>query len=567
VRLLGGLLAVVTAMVVCATVADVLHIPLPAPIVSMGALATFGAAAYAKGELGRTPRRRGERLIWTVTALGVVMCLPKIFGDTAAHISRLVYGYDNVHHVRMALATALERGYFWSADGIPGVYEAGGGYRPGTSMVATYLPWIATGGYDPPRLAEVIQGAESVYALLMVVVTAACIMLLRELAWDGPNPASSRAVAVSGTALALAILGGFAPVVTQRGFQAQSLATTAAVGGLVMLIQRRAGLTSGGMVLLGWSAVLVAMHAWPLAAVPLAFVVAALSLREWRRLGTGARAGAGLLVLVAGYPIYGPRLISSASSIPTDTSFLSSTSPAVLPLPASTWAPALAAAVVVALLWWQLGLHRGVTRVITLAVAGALLTTVLVGGAQLHNGRGLGGYYLQKTVYLTTLIGFVLVAAVLSRLVTGSNQRHRPVIVAGASATMLMMWAPLATPWAVTHWTNQDPNLLDMRAVQASLSQEVNGSTTGSDIIVLGSCNNTTSDYTTRWTGTLLRSWTPSREQLVNRLGTEGESLAALREYARNEAQRRIDLYANPACPLATEIRNAKLPNVVIHVG
>jgi hypothetical protein len=309
------------------------------------------------------------------------------------------------------------------------------------------------------------------------------------------------------------------------------------------------------------------MHAWPLAALPLASVVVVVSLLERRRISAVAWAGAALLALVAGYPIYGPSMVRSVAVIPTDTTFLSSTSPAVLPLPVTTWGPALGCAVVIAVLWRRLALDPWSTRIVLAAVLAGLLTTGLVAAAQWRNGHGLGGYYLQKTVYLTTLIGFSLVAAVACRVLSATMQRHRPVALAGAAMTMLAMWAPLASPWAITHWTNNDPNLLEMRAVRASLAARSESAIVRSDIVALGTCNDTTSDYTTRWTGTLLRSWSPAREQLVTRLGVEGESLAALRDYALSDDQRTIQVYARSGCPLTTQIQEAALPNVRVHVG
>jgi hypothetical protein len=462
----------------------------------------------------------------------------------------------------MAFATALEQGYFWSADGVSGLYGPGGGYRPGTALIATYVPWTLRGGYSQPGFAEVVAGAEATYSLLMVILTVACLLLLRELAWQ-PRLTATRGILTSGVATTLMVLVGFGPVVTQRGFQAQSLATTCAVIGLVMLSQLCAGLSRGRSLLLGSSAVLVAMHAWPLAAVPLAFAVGVASLRRWREISALAWAGAGLLALLAGYPIYGgPQLLSSGAAIPTDTAFLSSSSPAVLPLPATTWGPALMCALVVAILWRRLGLDWWTTRVASVGVVGALLTTALVGGAQWYNGHGLGGYYLQKTVYLTTLIGFVAAAGILCRTVSARRMTHRPAVLAVVSLVLVLMWAPLATPWAVTHWMNRDPNLLDMPAVQAVLAMPASGSSPDNDIVVMGSCEDITSHYTTRWAGTALRSWNADRETFVRRLELEGESLGALAEYARADKTRTLTVYALASCPLAHEIRRAALPNV-----
>jgi hypothetical protein len=559
---LGGLLLVVTFMMVVATTADQLEIPLPAPVLSLMCLGLGGAAAIRWGHLGGSASRVGDRVVWGAAGVGAALCLPKLLGEPAAHISRLVYGYDNVHHVRMAFATAHERGYFWSADGVDGLYGPGGGYRPGTSLVATYVPWTLRGGYSPPSFTEVVAGAEATYSLLMVVLTFACLLLLRELAWH-PRLSAARGVLASGVAATLLVLLGFAPVVTQRGFQAQSLATTSALVGLVMLSQRRAGLSAGGRLLLGSCAVLVAMHAWPLAAVPLAVAVTFASLREWRAIPASTWVGAVLLALLAGYPIYGrPRLLGSGVVIPSDTAFLSSTSPAVLPLPATTWFAALVCAVLVAVLRRRLGLDRWTTKVTTVGCVGALLATALVGGAQVYNGQGLGGYYLQKTLYLTTLIGFVAAAGILCRAVSVRRLPHRPAVLAGLSLVLLMMWAPLATPWAVTHLTNRDPNLLDMTAVQAALDMASSRSSPDRDVVVTGSCEDITSHYTTGWTGTVLRSWNPDRETFVRRLQLEGESLAALVEYAQADATRSLTVYALATCPLTDQIRRAALPNV-----
>jgi hypothetical protein len=494
------------------------------------------------------------------------MCIPKLVGEPAAHVSRLVYGYDNVDHVRRALASAVERGYFWSPDGVAGLYGPGGGYRPGSSFLTTYLPWIARGGYEPPNFAQVVAGAEGVFSLLMVAVTVACLLLLRELVGGRTVGSTPLGLTVSGTALAFMVLVGFAPVVTQRGFQAQSLATTAAIGGLVVLTQRRAGLGPRGALWLGTGAVIISMHSWPLAAVPLACAVAGLSLAHWREIGVRGWAGAGVLLIAAGYPAYGPTVVNRAPTHITRLVDISSTSPAVLPLPATTWGLALVAAAATTLLARRLGFDQWVRWVIDIAVIGALLTTALVAAAQWRNGHGLGGYYLQKTVYLTTLIGFVLAAAILCHIISSRHLPHRPALLTVAVLALLIMCAPLSTPWAVTHWLNHDPNALDMRAVNAALKAD-DGPSAEHDIVVLGSCNNTTSDYTTRWTGTMLRSWSPARDRLVAQLGVEGESVEALREYAASDERRIIDVFAKEACPLTSEIRSAALTNVRLHIG
>jgi hypothetical protein len=548
VRLLGGGLAVVVGMVVTATFANPVGIQLPPPLLALTLLTVFAIAAWRWGDHSPSEPRPGDRAIWGAAALGLAMCVPKLIGTTQEHISRLVYGYDNVNHVRMVLTSIRDMGYWWGAPGVGGSLEVGGGYPPALSFLAAYIPWTVRGGFRSPDVDEAIAGASFFFSIQMVLLAVVSVMIVRDIVGDHERAIGRHFGMVS---VACLVLLGLAPVVAQRGFQSHAMALLTVVSGLTLLMQR--GTSSTVRVGLGAGAIVVASHGWPLAVPALGLPLAYVLLRDRTHLRRNAIVAAALAPVAAYQLVNAPHLV-------TKTSYLSSQSPAALELPPSTWLVASLVGLAAAVFTSRLGLRRPASDIAGLSVVAALATAGAVAAIQVHNGGGIGGYYLTKTLYLPTLLACALGCGLFG---AGAARRFtlKPVVLTLGTMLLLVVWAPLATPWAITHWTNRDPNVLDMHTVEAALVRARAGEATG-DLVAMGMCEDITSDYTTRWTGTILQNWTRPREDFVDRVAVEGESLDSLREYALADVGRSITVVARAGCPLADEIRNAGLPNV-----
>ncbi|QGN56715.1 hypothetical protein [Nostocoides sp. HKS02] len=559
VRTVLGATTLCAFWVSAATACDALGVPLPPSWLAGAGLLVMAPLARRWGRPG-WGTRVGDRPIMLAVALTVVATAPKLFGSTEARINRLVFGYDNAAHVRYSIAMGEAHGYTFRFESIPGLYGPTS-YRPAGSFLAEYLPWIVRGGLAAPTTAQSIAGAEAIYSLQMVACVAAGLLLLRELAWTARR-LSRAAMLVSGTAVFLMLFVGIVPVVANRGFQAQSLANAALVAGLLCLAQVRRGLGVSGAVVTAAGALAVALNAWPLAAGPLAVALAWVALRHLRRISWWAWGLTALLAAVAAYPVYGPRQFYS------NADWLSSQSTAVMPVPITSWL-GLATLAAIALSVHYLRAPRDpVASVLTAAMVGALAMPLAVLGVQLVTGAGVGGYYLIKSVYALVLIAIICVGDLVVDLLTEwSGGLPRVVCLAAVALVATLAWLPFGVSAVVTSWPQPDRNVLETEPIAAALARYPDGAPPTVDMVVLGTCSKPASDYTTRWLGTILHSWSPARDVLVERLGVEGETLAGLRDYLAQQPQRSVEVFAREGCPLATQIQDAHLRGVsVIHL-
>lgn len=559
-RLFLGGTAVAVWMIVVATLADLAALPLPPPLLAATALVASVSAAWFLGDFSITTRR-GDAVVLGVAALGVGLAVPKMTGSTADHVARLVYGYDSGNHVRYSLAMGQAHGYTYHLDSVPGLYGQTA-YRPAQAFLTEYLPWILRGGYGSPTVSQSLAFAESVYSLQIVALAVAAVLLVRELV-DGIQDAGS-APSGAATAWACAVVGavvllGISPAISQRGFQAQSMASIAMVTGVLFLcLGDKRSLSTSAAVVGAAGCIALAANAWPLAAGPLVAATAFAVLRRLREVSWWAWCAMAALGAVAAYPVYGPPVFYK------DATWLSNTSSAVLPLPPSTWGSlAVLGAMGLAGLARSPGGAVGLRTMVSAAVGG--VATILGVAAVQHFTTGdVGGYYLAKSVYAVAILSAVGTGALVWSMLSSWSGPVRLASLVLTACLVLVACLPLMSFSVQTYWRAPSRDIYEAGAVTAALRDYPNGAPADRDVVVLGVCRPTASDYTTRWLGTVLRTWTSDRDALVARLGTQGESLAALQTYAAAQSARRIDVFADPACPLAHQIEGARIPNVTL---
>jgi hypothetical protein len=483
----------------------------------------------------------------------------------------MVYAYDSGNHVRYSLAMGQSHGYTYHLDAVPGLYDQTA-YRPAQAFLTEYLPWILRGGNGSPTVAQTLAFAESIYALQLAILAVAAVLVVRELVEGLPGPDRARpqdgprrATVWAGGVVGAVVLLGISPAISLRGFQAQSFATTAMVAGVLFLCLgdglrpgEKRPLSASAAVLGAAGCVALAANSWPLAAGPLVAAAAYVAVHRIRHLSWWSWAGMAVLGAVALYPVYGPPMFY------TDATWLSSTSSAVLPLPPNTWA-GLALLGVMGLV--GVARSRGATTAVRVMVAGGVggVATILGVAAIQHFTTGeMGGYYLIKSVYAVAVLGSIGAGALVWSLLTSWSGPIRTVSLVLSAAVILVAWLPLVSFSAQTYWRPPSPDIYEARAVQAALREHPNGAPADQDMVVIGTCRLTASDYTTRWLGTVLRSWSHDRDVLANQLGKHGESLAALQAYAAAQPARQIDVFADLGCPLATQIAAQRIPNVTL---
>jgi hypothetical protein len=196
------------------------------------------------------------------------------------------------------------------------------------------------------------------------------------------------------------------------------------------------------------------------------------------------------------------------------------------------------------------------------SLTGALATPLVVLGVQLLTGAGVGGYYLAKSVYPLVLVAAVCLGGLMVDFLTEWSGATRAISLGAATLVATLAWIPFGVSAVLTFWPHPQRNVLETEPIATALARYPDGAPPTVDMVVIGTCSKPASDYTTRWLGTIMHSWTPSRDVLVERLGVEGESLADLRDYAAQQPQRSIEVFAREGCPLATEIREAQIPQV-----
>lgn len=550
-----GLACTMTFFVVVATACDQLSVPLPPAWLAGVALLVSGAAAWAWGHR-RIAARRGDRAVGALAALGGLLVLPKAFGGPADHVARLVYGYDNVHHVRYSFAMGQVHGYTYGHASVPGLYEATS-YRPAQAFLTEYLPWMLRGGQGSPTFAQTVLFADVVYAAQVVAIAVAAALLLRELIDSVPAVGTSRRAWVAACAvLTVLVMVGLAPVIGQRGFQAQAFATASMLAGLLALAQLRRGVGVNTVLLASAACVALAMNSWPLAAGPLVAAVGFVFLRHVRAVRLVTYPMLAVLIAVAAYPIWGVPVFYS------DTAWLSSQSPAVMNLPVTTWLP-LTVLGLASLAWAATRARREVVvQQQGAALVGALGTLVAVPLVQALSGQRVGGYYVQKTVYALVLLLMVASVAGLSWWLARTSGLRRVLGAVTAGVLLFVAWAPLGSFAVQTYWRQPGATIYDGRPVAAALARFPDGAPSDLDMVVLGTCRPTASDYTTRWLGTILRSWSVDRNRYVGDIAVRGENLEALQVYASAQRGRTIEVYTHRGCPLGEQIAAAAIPNV-----
>ena len=327
-RLFLGGTAIAVWMIVVATGADLAGVPVPPSLLAATALVSV-PFAWVRGDFTLTARR-GDAVVLTVAAVGVGLAVPKMFGSPAEHVARMVYAYDSGNHVRYSMAMGQARGYTFHLDSVHGLYEQTA-YRPAQAFLTEYLPWILRGGNDSPTVAQTLAFAESIYALQMAALGVAAVLLVRELV-DGlrgataaptstptatgtatrtPTPVPTRTATATRTAtkwacgvVGVVVLFGISPVISQRGFQAQSMATVAMVAGLLFLsLGERGPLGTSAAILGAAGCIALAANSWPLAAGPLVAATAFAVVTRVREGSWWAWAAMAVLGAVALYPV------------------------------------------------------------------------------------------------------------------------------------------------------------------------------------------------------------------------------------------------------------------------
>jgi len=539
---------------------DLFELAVQPALLAVSGLVVFGLLALIAGDRRRSSRRSGDLLIAVATCLLIAALAPQMIGSGTDIVSRLAPGYDNTNHFRLLVAVGEARGFFWSRNGVDGVFSEAVRYSQGEAFLSAYLSWILRGGYGTPTTSQFLHFVGVLYPLKIVATSMVAVLVTRELVWDRFKLSfARRGRLVSAVAVLLLTAGGITTITIQLGFQTQALANLAVLLGLLALLQRERHNGASAVLLLASGSVVLASHSWPFAvpalAVPMVIVLlrAAMSVRWWAWAAMVAMA----FVSVLGY--------TGLSSAVRAGALLTATSGGtVYRIPAVAWI-SLGIVSLVTVVWlYRLQESVAPPYIILWAMLGGLITSAAIGAIQ-WTAQGLS-YYFYKSAYLVVLLAAILAGA-FAGLVAGRPLRPGPLTRTAAVCVVLLAWLPLA-PLAFLHFTLTEPPRVSRSAVAEALhGQAIHGSAR-QDIVVMHPCRSRDVDYSSRWIGTLLKSWTHPREVFVSReeqlrpSPTYGERFDMLREYAATREG--VTVYVARGCPLLRTIMDAQVPRLVV---
>lgn len=550
---LGGTL-VATWLVSVGALAGTAGLRLLPTAVAASVVGVFGPLAWVQGKGSPFARRPGDTFISCAIGLLATASVPRMVGTTQEIIVRLSTCHDNGVHFWFLASVLRAHGFAWSEHGVPGLLPTWQGYAQGESFLSGYVPWIVVGGNAAPSISQIVAFAAVMYPGKVLVLALLAMLTTRELV----PPDVGRVAMLTALTAALAIVGlGLGSVLSVSGFQAQSMAMCAALAGLLALCQANAGASHASVAFAAAGSILLSAHSWlllmPTVVAPLAWFV-------WRRRSDLHRAvWIGLVGLAVLSALGVLRVVARLNAGLVGHTSLDGW---VLHLPLATWGLSAAAATFAGRRLLSITAVRLPVQFFVVGLLSSMMVTAAIAVLQWPSG-GLH-YYFYKAAYTVAALAAVLGSAGAAAFIGNGGLRVAPLRVMAAMAVALLAFLPLG-PWAVVHIGMLEPEHVDSRAVAAALRAA--RASVKEDVIVLNACR-TRVDYTSRWTGTILGTWTASRikfvedeQALESHLGPE-RRVDLVRSYIESAPRLPIVAYMKQGCPFGQTLDASKETNL-----